>query len=210
MAAQNELGDTALALGQQRTAKVVQGRVNALLQNVLEAPGTRTQPGEVLAQHRQYPGGDAREQITAHGIELVGEGQRHRQALPWRDLEDVVELILQVRMAVERLVVLARFELVGRDIEQAVAAGADLLHAGAIEGIEQIEPREVATDIAFRLPGRLGVLFEQRRGHAGVRIEVHGGGLDGPDHAERAEQGGGEARLADRLGDRGHLLEPLF
>lgn len=104
---QDQLGDTAFTLGQQRAAEVVQRRVDALFEDVFEAPGAAVQPGEVLAEHRQHPGRDAREQRTGLPIELVGERQRNRQALPGRDLQDVVELILQVRVPVERLVVKA-------------------------------------------------------------------------------------------------------
>ncbi|EJT83943.1 hypothetical protein PPS11_28753 [Pseudomonas putida S11] len=59
-------------------------------------------------------------------------------------------------------------------------------------------------------PGRLVVLLEQRAGHAVVRVQVHRGRLDRPDHAKRSEQGGGKARSADRLGDLGQVLEPLL
>ncbi|MNH46113.1 hypothetical protein D3C79_1087660 [compost metagenome] len=54
------------------------------------------------------------------------------------------------------------------------------------------------------------MLLEQRARHAVMGVEVDRSGLDGPDDPKRTEQGGGKARLANRVGHLGNVLEPLF
>ena len=112
---------------------------------------------------------------------------------PLIGLQDVVQLILQVRVPIERLVVLAEFEVVGRDIGKVVTTGADAFYTGAVERVEQIEPGQVLAHIALRQPR--AVQFEQRAGHAAVRILVQRRRLNGPDTAQGFEQRRGESRL---------------
>ncbi|MOA48022.1 hypothetical protein D3C78_1707100 [compost metagenome] len=75
MATQDQLGDAAFALGQDRRTEVVQCRVDALLQLVFKSSAARVQADKMLAQQGQDPGRNALELLRRSRVELFRERQ---------------------------------------------------------------------------------------------------------------------------------------